>query len=431
MKRIGFAVVPLIVLLMGCTGQTGPQGEQGSPGKNGSDGSNGRSIVSTEIDENGDLIITYDDGTKENAGHLKDTTKYTVNFYCGDAIVQTIKVDPFARISAPTDEYLYEKGYIVKSWIVYTESGFQQWGFDGYFYRIYEDTDLYAFEYSYADYEMGTYPQTLVTEAKITSELLKKAGTLPTSENPQSWTSYKYYNNGSNDIDFMWYQDVEYSNEKYRGVYFTIYRPECCTYDSTDAACTYHPQEQHGYKTENVYWFKWEDIKWTTLTNLNGDRFVISLKGLDAQCFYHEQSATSRTPYDSSEEKQATTNDWKYSDIRGWLNTTFYSDAFTLNEQKQIKVTELDNTKSKEYWGREDYDYIYDSTSDKIFILSNEESKPYEYAPFLARGSIFTDYARCQGAYYNLPMKREGGMIESSTLIDATIAIRPAMHLSE
>ena len=71
----------------------------------------------------------------------------------------------------------------------------------------------------------GSYPQTKVTEASLTATLNTKAGTLPTSDNSQAWTSYGYYQNGSNSEDYMWYIDVEDGGEKYRGGYFTQYRP--------------------------------------------------------------------------------------------------------------------------------------------------------------------------------------------------------------
>ncbi|MCD8040599.1 MAG: 5'-nucleotidase C-terminal domain-containing protein [Clostridia bacterium] len=66
-------------------------GKDGTNGTNGTDGKDGISVVSSEIDENGDLIITYSDGTTQNAGSVSANTKneiavlYTNDVHCGFA----------------------------------------------------------------------------------------------------------------------------------------------------------------------------------------------------------------------------------------------------------------------------------------------------------------------------------------------------------
>ena len=91
----------------------------------------------------------------------------------------------------------------------------------------------------------GTYPQSEVTDSTLKSTLTGSAGTLPTSTNSGSWTSYGYYIDGSVS-NFMWYIDKEYEGEKYRGVYFTSYRP-------FDTTCSINipnfKQDDNGYST--------------------------------------------------------------------------------------------------------------------------------------------------------------------------------------
>ncbi|MBQ7308082.1 MAG: hypothetical protein IJW82_06115, partial [Clostridia bacterium] len=70
----------------------------------------------------------------------------------------------------------------------------------------------------------GSFPQTKVTITSVTIALTSNAGTLPTSLNSYSWTDYGYYIDG-NVESYMWYIDLEYNANKYRGVYFTNYRP--------------------------------------------------------------------------------------------------------------------------------------------------------------------------------------------------------------
>ena len=102
----------------------------------------------------------------------------------------------------------------------------------------------------------GNYPQSEVKDTALISTLNTLAGTLPTSSNSQAWTSYGYYISGSVQ-DYMWYIDVTYGEEKYRGVYFRTYRPLNVLYEST---YYYSMQEVNGYYPNHVYWFKYEPI---------------------------------------------------------------------------------------------------------------------------------------------------------------------------
>ena len=56
--------------IQGVPGEQGPQGEQGIPGEKGEDGKDGVGIASTTMDENGNIVITYTDGTVEIIEHL-------------------------------------------------------------------------------------------------------------------------------------------------------------------------------------------------------------------------------------------------------------------------------------------------------------------------------------------------------------------------
>ncbi len=93
----------------------------------------------------------------------------------------------------------------------------------------------------------GTYPQTEVTDSTVKSTLTSMSGTLPTSSNSQAWTSYGYYINGSVS-NLMWYIDLNYNGEKYRGVYFTSYRPDTTTISSTSKRY----QDDNGYSTSKI-----------------------------------------------------------------------------------------------------------------------------------------------------------------------------------
>lgn len=51
-------------------GQKGDKGDTGAPGSQGEKGADGRGIASCNLDSEGNLIVTYTDGTTQNAGNL-------------------------------------------------------------------------------------------------------------------------------------------------------------------------------------------------------------------------------------------------------------------------------------------------------------------------------------------------------------------------
>jgi len=241
----------------------------------------------------------------------------------------------------------------------------------------------------------GSYPQTRVTDSTLVSNLSSKAGTLPSSSYTGNWTSYKYYINGSNTTDYMWYIDVTYGGYKYRGVYFTSYRPYYCT-ESTKASNSY--QDDNGYTLSTVYWFRYDAIKWNILDETNGNVMVWADLGLDAQQY----------DYDG-----AYSNNYGESTIRAWLNETFYATAFSAAQQEMIVATSVDNsarstnpTNNATYFNNGENTFACDNTNDKVWLLSVQEvtNVDYNFASSTTtyntvRRKQSTDYAKAQGAY--------------------------------
>ena len=125
----------------------GPKGDQGEKGDT------GVSIVATTIDEKGDLIVTFSDGTITNAGHVKDVDTYTVNFYVDDDLVATREVLTGQKISRPTSQET--AGYSITNWYMNDLGNQVSWIFDGYFaYTVHDNVDLFA-EFSYNDYTIS------------------------------------------------------------------------------------------------------------------------------------------------------------------------------------------------------------------------------------------------------------------------------------
>ena len=247
----------------------------------------------------------------------------------------------------------------------------------------------------------GTYPQTKVTDSTIISALNKEAGKLPNSSNNRKWTSYKYYIKGKNDTDFMWYIDVENSGNTYRGVYFTSYRP----YWANSISSSNSNQEDNGYYTSTRYWFKYEPIKWRILNENNGEALILCKMIIDSQEYYPSDSNSSFSHNGGT----GYANNYELSNIRKWLNDTFYKTAFTSLQKQLIIQTTVDNSARSTSDSRNNLSqatsYYCNDTKDYIFLLSEQEVTTSSYgfntsysAYDTARQKKNTDYAKCQGA---------------------------------
>ncbi len=251
----------------------------------------------------------------------------------------------------------------------------------------------------------GSYPQTKVEDSSVIAALNSAAGDLPTSSDFGGWTNYEYYISSSNSTAFMWYKDISYENEKYRGVYFTNYRPYWTSYSSS---ADYTFQDDNGYELSTCYWFKYEPLKWRILTKRNGKAFLLCDIAIDSQEYYDN--------YDDNRSINGETvyaNNYAESNIRAWLNDNFYNTAFSQAQQALIQTTLVDNSarstnpnNNATYWNNGVNTYACADTNDKVFLLSEQEITNSDYgfngsysAYDPARRFKSTDYAKCQGCY--------------------------------
>ncbi len=240
--------------------------------------------------------------------------------------------------------------------------------------------------------EFGSYPQTEVKDAATTAALTQKAGALPTAENAGAWTDYGYYNNGEV-ASYMWYIDLEEEGEKYRGVYFTQYRPNDTTIEGRTPNSF---QDEHGYYAEKVYWFRFEPIVWRVLTQKQGATLLMADLVLDAQDFYY-----STKPRQQGNET-VSPNRYAESHIRSWLNETFYETAFSIHQQSLIEITAV----SCSFSGLDSDGIMWEVVQDKLFLLSEEEVTNASYG-FVSAAKTkdplrllkSTDYAKSQNVY--------------------------------
>ena len=138
-----------------------------------------------------------------------------------------------------------------------------------------------------------------------------------------------------------------------------------------------------------TYYFKVESIKWRILKTSNGY--------YDLLC----ESIIDNRAYDND------SNKYDVSDVRKWLNETFYKTAFSDFQKEYILQTEVDN--SPESTGYASNNYSCENTNDKVYLpsyadVTNTEYgfSDNEYEFDLNRIKTVTDYARATGAWINM-----------------------------
>lgn len=119
---------------------------------------------------------------------------------------------------------------------------------------------------------------------------------------------------------------------------------------------TYGTYEQDNYRIGGK-----EPIEWIVLDVQDDRVLLISRYGLDCLSYCSRQETVA----------------WETSRVRAWLNDQFLNVAFTSEEQSNILVTEVDNSKNQGY-------IHYDgdggnNTQDQLFLLSYAEAWKYFY----------------------------------------------------
>ena len=355
-----------------------------------------------------DTITTPTKDLKIEKGSTGDKT-FTANW---EANTYTVTLDATGYTYAGKTSYNVKYGESYKFDVV---SGIAGWGYDNILvtdkngnissWNIYSDVVLKPLVYGYTDSNktsiyFGSYPQTKVSDDSTILRLNTKAGSLPTSTNTYLWTNYGYYIDGTVS-SYMYYIDIDEDSDgeyDYRGVFFTSYRPNETTISSSSNNSY---QDDNLYSINTIYWFKYEAIKWNILKTENNKALIISDLILDSQDYYHSKDDRSgATDYQGNSTTDTVhANNYMYSYIRSWLNTTFYETAFTSLQKQIIETTEVDNSvKTTSNFSEKYVNYVCPNTNDKLFLLSYSEAKTY-YSTNDARKAQGSDYAKSQGLY--------------------------------
>jgi hypothetical protein len=234
--------------------------------------------------------------------------------------------------------------------------------------------------------ELGMYPQSEVTNTVIKDALTGLAGPLPTEADAKAWTDYGFYISGAIK-SYTWYIDVNYIGEQYRGVYFTINRPQL----TTGGSDSWSVQYGNGYLINNVYWFKWEPINWMVHKTSGNKVLMSSNLILDATHFYNNLDNR------INNDEEIKPNNYTHSDIRSWLQNTFYEQAFTEVEKNKILFTNYENDGSSAVAP----DNL--TSGDKVFLLSKDDIYNAElgFVDDNARVRDASKYASALGLGYN------------------------------
>ena len=228
-----------------------------------------------------------------------------------------------------------------------------------------------------AVFEMGLYPQSQVTDPAVIGAL----DSVPCTMKSFGYVKKVKSNAQTFETVDMTYADIALNDKAYRKVTISEYRPK---YGSQDGTAENSAQPDNGF-TLGTYYFLWEPIWWQVMANGSDGVYVISRLILDAP-YYNKFSI-------------ATT--WETSGLRAWLNGDFYSSAFSEAEQAKINTCSHPNDASpfdSSITGGSD-------TADAVWVLSVSEAKKAEFGfspsndADVARVSIGTAYAKCQGLY--------------------------------
>lgn len=238
--------------------------------------------------------------------------------------------------------------------------------------------------------EFGSYPQSLVTDEAELARLESLS---------LCWESYGYYSGNGNvgsavSGDYMRYADVSAEGERYRAVVFDSLRPMKTT--GTHSSRSY--QDNNGYTPGNVYWFRFEPLRWRILDRESGLMMCESI--IDSQPFNNTIYSVGNVFY-SDPGGVNFAHDYASSSLRSWLNNDFLNTAFSAEEQERLKITECE----QQFYPRSKPAGAL-KTDDKVFLLSRTEATKTEYgfnssmyAPDPARRGRGTDYAGCQGLH--------------------------------
>ena len=252
----------------------------------------------------------------------------------------------------------------------------------------------------------GYYPQKLETDSsKISSieELITPFSSTADAASKGWIKQVDYAGNATREA--YYYRDIDLDKDgtnDYRAIH--IYK-----YKNYNTSQTYDPSsvwwhDKEAFPEGSTYYFKYEKIKWSVLEEKDGKAYLFSSLALDAM--YYEDCTNDKTTKYSHNGGNGYANNYQLSEIRKWLNETFYNLAFSTKDKTIINQTTVKNGLSSTL--DTSNDYVCNSTDDFVYLLSEKEITTY-YPTTENRTytkSILSDYAKIQDADYQKVLLR-------------------------
>ena len=160
-----------------------------------------------------------------------------------------------------------------------------------------------------------------------------------------------------------------------------------------------------------VYYFKVEPIRWRIISEENEEALLLCdsiIASLQYQTDYeYESSAGGYCTTSNGAPGGTYANNYMYSNVRNWLNETFYKTALNQTQQGIVLTTEVDNSEesASPYGSSINNKCTCENTSDKVFLLSirevTNEANGFasSFTSDAARKMMTSDYSRATGAY--------------------------------
>lgn len=160
--------------------------------------------------------------------------------------------------------------------------------------------------------------------------------------------------------------------------------------------------------------------------------YVVATEG--DKCLLVSKDILDYQPFNDTVTAQATT--WEESSLREWLNETFYEEAFSTEEQKNILATTVQDYEADGKLGGK--------TKDKVFLLNYDEAWKY-FPTDEDRRAELTVYGQAQkkisgnswwliNSYSNGLYKyvvNEDGLHENSPRVNESEGVRPAIWVKK
>lgn len=146
---------------------------------------------------------------------------------------------------------------------------------------------------------------------------------------------------------------------------------------------------------KKTYWFRVEPISWR----------VIAIKGRNGKMILSEKILTAAIPYCNTRNVRSIDaatvwpNNYKYSNIRSYLNEDFYQKAFS--EEEQLKINEVLVKNGEDTTSSRINKFACDDTRDSIFLLSYQDlcNADFGFKSDADRVKHPSDYALANNAY--------------------------------